>query len=380
MTLVPILLIVLSVSFAACVGLALLVRRLALATGVVDRPNGRKIHMKPIPRLGGLAIYAAFWTPLLVAYLFTDFFSRGSSTVWSPRLTGFLLCSVGLLVLGVIDDIRGLSASSKLPVEVVLASVMYFAGFAIKAVNIPLIGGVDLGPLALPVTILWFVGMANAMNLLDGIDGAAAGISAIAAISLAVAMPWERTNPLLLTFCLIGASVGFLVHNFPPARIFMGDSGSLFLGFTLAAIATRVHHKSTAAVAMLVPISALAVPLADTAMAVTRRLWHRRPVFSADNGHVHHRLLAMGLSARRSVLVLYGMAGLCGLVAVGIARIGGSQALILVMLLGVSLALVLWKVKILRVPGSPPLQAGEEGGPVGVAAAAESKGGKTSTD
>ncbi len=349
-----------------------LVRRLALATGAIDQPSHRKIHSEPIARLGGVAIFAAFWTPLLLVHLFTDILSRETSLLWSPRLIGFLVCSVALLVLGVIDDIRGLSAGSKFPVEVALASAMYFAGFAIKAVNIPLVGGVELGLFALPVTVLWFVGMANAMNLIDGLDGAAAGIAAIAAIALAVAMPWEFTKPLIVALCLIGASAGFLIHNFPPARIFMGDSGSLFLGFTLAAMATMVHQKSTAAVAMLVPIAALAIPIADTSMALLRRLWHRRPLFSGDAGHVHHRLLARGMSARRSVLVLYGIAALCGLVAVGIARTGGSQALILTALLGLLMVLVLRRLGILNLPDSSNQpQAG--GG-------AESKLEKASTD
>ena len=371
MTLVPVLM-VLSVSSAACVVIALLVRWLALATGAVDRPNHRKIHSAPIPRLGGVAIFAAFWTPLLLAYLFTDILSRQSTVLWSPGLIGFLLCSVGLLVLGVIDDIRGLSASSKLPVEVVLAIVMFFAGFAIKIVNVPVIGTVDLGSLALPVTVLWFVGIANAVNLLDGTDGAAAGISAIAAIALAAAMPWERSKPLLVALCLAGASAGFLVHNFPPARIFMGDSGSLFLGFTLATIATMVHHKSTAAVAMLVPIAALAIPIADTSMAVLRRLRHRRPVFSADTGHFHHRLLATGMSSRRVVLILYGMTALCGLVAVGIAKAGGGRTLVLVALLGLLLALVLRRLGILSLPDSPRRpQAGDGSRPAGAAGGGE---------
>ena len=343
----------LPISLAACAVLTPLVRRLALATGAIDQPSHRKIHSEPIARLGGVAIFAAFWTPLLLVHLFTDILSRETSLLWSPRLIGFLVCSVALLVLGVIDDIRGLSAGSKFPVEVALASAMYFAGFAIKAVNIPLVGGVELGLFALPVTVLWFVGMANAMNLIDGLDGAAAGIAAIAAIALAVAMPWEFTKPLIVALCLIGASAGFLIHNFPPARIFMGDSGSLFLGFTLAAMATMVHQKSTAAVAMLVPIAALAIPIADTSMALLRRLWHRRPLFSGDAGHVHHRLLARGMSARRSVLVLYGIAALCGLVAVGIARTGGSQALVLTALLGLLLVLVLRRLGILSLPDTP---------------------------
>ena len=374
-------LVTLAVSLAASAVLTPLVRRLGLATGAVDLPDHRKIHSEPIARLGGVAIFAAFWMPLLLVHLFTDILSRESTLLWSPRLIGFLVCSVALLVLGVIDDIRGLSAQSKFPVEVVLASVMYFAGFAIKGVNIPLIGAVELGPLALPVTVLWFVGMANAMNLIDGIDGAAAGISAIAAISLAVAMPWEQTKPLIVALCLIGASAGFLVHNFPPARIFMGDSGSLFLGFTLAAMATMVHQKSTAAVAMLVPIAALAIPIADTSMAVLRRLRHRRPLFSADAGHVHHRLLASGMSARRSVLVLYAIAALCGLVAVGIARTGGSQALTLTALLGLLLVLVLRRLGILNLPGSPRRsQAADGSRPAEAAGGAGSELEKASTD
>ena len=338
----------LAISFAASLVLTPLVRWLGLAAGAVDHPNHRKVHSRSVSRLGGVAIFAAFWTPLFLALFFRDLSSLKDVAVWSPRLLGFMACSSVLLVMGVVDDFRGLSARSKIPIEVALGCAMYFCGFGIKVVTVPLLGGLDIGPLALPFTVLWFVGIVNAINLIDGIDGAAAGVSAIAAISLAAAMPPGIIKPLLLALCLIGASCGFLVHNFPPARIFMGDAGSLFLGFTLATLATMAHHKSTATVAMLVPIAALAVPIADTASAVVRRLLHRRPVLSADDGHVHHRLLALGLSTRKSVLLLYLVTALCGLAAVNIARAGGSRALVLTALLGVLLAAVLYKLGILR--------------------------------
>ena len=288
-----------AVSFATCVLLTPLARRLGLMLGAVDHPDRRRVHSEPIPSLGGAAIFGAFMVPLLAAY-FMGYITGENGVLWSPRLLGFLVCSTVLFLLGVLDDVRGLSSRVKFPVEIALACAMYFSGFAVNLVTVPMIGSVELGLFALPFTVLWFVGMANAMNLIDGMDGAAAGIAAIAALALASATtPTGNIKPILLAVCLVGASGGFLVHNFPPARVFMGDSGSLFLGWTLATVATMTHHKSTAAVAMLVPIAALAVPIADTTSAMVRRALYRRPIFSADSGHVHHRLLALGLSPRR---------------------------------------------------------------------------------
>lgn len=303
-----------------------LVSRLARRYGVVDQPGGRRMHPRPTPRLGGLAIFAGLLLPQL-AILFLG--NRVTSRYLEAGSDMLLLLggAAAFFALGLLDDVRFLSAWHKLPVEVLVASLLYLAGFGVRVLSNPFGAPVPLGMLAAPVSVLWIVGIANAVNFMDGIDGAAAGVAALAVFAVVCATGLEgNVVTWVLATCLIGSALGFLLHNWPPASIFMGDSGALLLGYVLAIVSLVSMQKSTAALALLVPIAALALPIVDTTLAVARRLVQRRPVMAGDNEHIHHRLLELGLPARTALLVIYGISAVCALVAVLLANSGRMTA------------------------------------------------------
>jgi len=283
-------------------------RRFALRHRLFDdHVSTRKVHGRPIPRLGGLAIALAFYVPLLALLFETS--SVGEIFYARTNLaTAFLLGGVGICALGLFDDLRGSGAGLKFIVQFGIAGALFYAGFRIDVLSLPFVGTIALGPLSLIVTLVWIVGVINAMNLIDGLDGLAAGVGlfGVATTFMLAAM---RGDPIMMLFmaALGGALVGFLFYNFNPASIFMGDTGSMFLGYVLAVGSVQTSQKSTTAVAILVPILALGVPIADTALAMLRRAIRRRPIFSADRAHIHHKLLDLGLSQRQAVLVLYGV-------------------------------------------------------------------------
>lgn len=295
---------------AAVVGMILtpIVRGLALRWQVVDRPGGRHVHRRTIPRLGGTAICVSFLVPLAglfhaesaVAAIF-----RGESS----RAWGLIAGAVSMCVLGVIDDTRGVRAIYKLLVQIVVATIAFGCGFRIEAVNLPLLGTLSMGVFALPVTVFWIVGIVNAVNLIDGLDGLAGGVVFFAALTnLVVAVLSGNIFVAIVMASTMGAVLAFLFYNFNPARIFMGDSGSYFLGYVLATTSLfGSSQKASTTVSLLVPMVALGVPIFDTLFAMVRRFLERRSIFSPDRGHVHHRLLDMGITHRRAVLILYGV-------------------------------------------------------------------------
>jgi UDP-GlcNAc:undecaprenyl-phosphate/decaprenyl-phosphate GlcNAc-1-phosphate transferase len=294
-----------------------LVKRLAFRVGAVSYPGGRHIHQRAVPRLGGLAIALAFFTGVLVL-------TRTSAAV-AAAFNGYGLWLVGILgggaamcLLGLMDDTRGIKATHKLAVQVAVAFFAYQCGLRIDAVYIPFVGDLGMGWLALPATLLWIVGVVNAVNLIDGLDGLAAGVVLFAAgTNLFVAFRGGAVVVVLLSAATAGAAFGFLFHNFNPARIFMGDSGSYFLGYVLA-VTALLSHKASTAVSILVPLVALGVPIVDTLFAMVRRILERRSVFSPDRGHIHHRLLDMGITHRRAVLIIYGFCVACTMLAIGL--------------------------------------------------------------
>jgi len=283
------------------------VRDLAARRGLLDHAHShRKVHGRPVPRLGGVAIVLAFLTPLL-ALAFVS--SEVGRRLWEGReqTIALVLGGLGIAALGVFDDLRGSRARTKLLVQFALAALMYWSGYRIDRIANPFGAELQLGWFGLPFTMLWIAGVTNAMNLIDGLDGLAGGVALIGVCtSFAVAATHGEPLMLLVTASLAGAIVGFLFYNFNPATIFMGDSGSMFLGFVLATTAIRSNQKSSTAVAIAVPILALGIPIADTLLAMGRRALRGAPIFSADRGHIHHRLMDRGLSHRQSVLVIYG--------------------------------------------------------------------------
>jgi UDP-GlcNAc:undecaprenyl-phosphate GlcNAc-1-phosphate transferase len=297
-----------------------LVRRLALRIGAVSVPGGRHVHGQAIARLGGISIAFAFVTPILALFV-VDSVVAESIRENARIAVGLMVGGAMTCLIGLVDDIRGVKAVQKLAVQIAAASLAFACGFRISAINLPLIGDFSMGVFAFPITVLWIVGVTNAVNLIDGLDGLAAGVVFFAAVTNFV-VAYISGSPLVavLMASMMGALIGFLFYNFNPARIFMGDSGSNFLGFVLASTSLAgASQKASTAVSLLVPIVALGVPIFDTLLSMVRRWLERRPIFSPDRGHVHHRLLDLGVTHRRAVLILYAISIVFTIAAIGIS-------------------------------------------------------------
>ncbi|RKD22040.1 undecaprenyl-phosphate alpha-N-acetylglucosaminyl 1-phosphate transferase [Caminicella sporogenes] len=289
-----------------------LVKKLAYKLGAIDIPkDDRRIHKTPIPRLGGLAIYLGFLISVLI-FLEVD-----------RAIAGMIIGASIIIITGIIDDLNPLPPKVKLTLQIISALVLVKFGVKIDFISNFFKSGkvIDLKILSIPITIFWIVGITNTVNLIDGLDGLAAGISSIVAITLAyIAYVNQSIIPnagetAILTLIVAGACIGFLPYNFNPAKIFMGDTGSLFLGFILAAISINGSIKGATTLAIVVPILALGLPIFDTAFAILRRVYNGRPIMEADKGHLHHRLLSIGLCQRRAVLILYLISSMLGLSA-----------------------------------------------------------------
>ena len=306
------------------------VRWLAFRLGAVANPGDRFIHQHPTARLGGLAMYLGFG---LAAALFST----------EPTTLGLLLSAAIITTLMVFDDIGGVRPLFKLGFQIA-ASLLAIVGFGISIRFIGLPGGViTLAPLvSVVLTLLWFVSLQNTINFLDGVDGLAAGVVAIVAATLLLAaINRNETGIVILAGALIGACIGFLFFNWHPARIFMGDSGSNFLGFTLAALSVLSVAKGTVVLALIVPVAALAIPILDTGWAIVRRRRRGRSIATPDTEHLHHRLLDFGLSPRETALVFY--FGTAIFAAVGLTIYGHRKVLlvaILLLLLGIGIIVV----------------------------------------
>lgn len=294
-----------------------LVKRFAFKIGAIDKPNYRKVHTRIMPRLGGLAIYAAFIVAVLAVLPFVP--ERMLSSYDLNLIFSIMAGGTIIVLLGALDDRIELSAKIKLLGQIAAACVVVF-GFGVKIdlVNVPF--GATMQPIAdwlsIPLTILWIVGVTNAINLIDGLDGLAAGVSGIAIATIlvmALVMGFEPT--ILLSCVLLGGIVGFLFYNFHPAKIFMGDSGSLFLGFCLATL-SMIGFKQVTLVSFVTPLLIIGVPLSDTFFAIVRRWINKQPIFAPDKGHLHHRLRDLGFSHRRTVLIIYGIAAFFGCCAI----------------------------------------------------------------
>ena len=327
-----------------------LARRLAHRVGAIDHAlSSRKVHKAPIPRLGGIAIVGAFFAPM-VALAFTHtgigdlFFARRQAVL------GLFLGGAVIAALGIYDDIKGAGAKTKFALQFGVGGLVYALGYRIDVIANPFGAPIELGWLGLPFTLLWVAGVINALNLIDGLDGLAGGVAFISLVTVFIAAA-ANGYPLMMlaSAALAGAVLGFLRYNFNPATIFMGDTGSMFLGFVLATTAIRTSLKPTAAVALIVPIVALGVPIADTLLAMTRRAMRGAPLFQADRDHIHHRLLARGLSQRQTVLVLYAASAGLGLVALALTRSTGSQAALILLGLVLTTGLLLRRLGYLQV-------------------------------
>jgi UDP-GlcNAc:undecaprenyl-phosphate GlcNAc-1-phosphate transferase len=292
-------------------GIAALATPIALQIGrrlhLYDAPDGRrKIHTGLIARTGGLAIAAGFLAPLL-GLLFVGNAFAADLKANEARMTAFLAGAVAILLLGVYDDVRGVGAGGKLVVQTAVGGLLWWAGLRFETVTL---GGdvIAFGMWSLPLTMLWVAGIINAMNLIDGLDGLAAGVAFFAALSLFIISLLDGNMMLgLFAAALAGSVLGFLFYNFAPALIFMGDSGSMTIGYVFAAAALWSAGKRSTALALALPVLALGLPIADTVLAFTRRTLSGQSPFHSDRKHIHHRLLDAGMSQRKAVLVLYGL-------------------------------------------------------------------------
>lgn len=309
------------IAFAVAVIATPIARRWALRVGAISPPGGRHMPGRSVPRLGGLALALAWLLPVVGMVMHAG---------WGVRLRpgehhefiGLVIGATLLCAVGARDDARGVRASVKLAFQVAAALIAFGFGFRLEAIQLPFIGALSMGVFALPVTVLWIVGVTNAVNLIDGLDGLAAGVAFVAALtSFVIASLSGSAFVALLMAALMGALVGFLLFNFNPARIFLGDSGSYFLGFVLAttSLGGALQQKASTAVSLLVPVLALGLPIFDTLFSMLRRLVERRPIFSGDRGHVHHRLLDLGLTHRRAVVFMYGVSVLFAGGAIGVS-------------------------------------------------------------
>lgn len=346
------------VALLAALALTPAARRLAVRLGAIDHAlSSRKIHGRPIPRLGGLAIVGGFYLALAAVAL-ADPAALDLLLEDGTRSAALLLGGLAVAGLGVHDDLHGATARVKLLVELGLAALLYAAGYRIDVVALPFLEPIALGWLGLPVTLLWIAGVVNAVNLVDGLDGLAAGVALVAAAATGVlAAVGGSAVVVIQAAALGGAALGFLRANFHPASIFMGDTGSLFLGFVLAATSLRTHHDASTAVGLLGSALVLGLPIADTALAVARRALRGVPLFSADRGHLHHRLLARGLGHRDAVLILYGVSLLSSAAAVLLALGGDALDALVLAALAVGGPLALWRLGVLRPSQLPSLLA-----------------------
>jgi len=303
------------VSLVLALGLTPLVKKFAIKVGAVDVPNARKVHTTIMPRLGGLAIFLSF---VLTFFLVLPFLPDSISVREVNFIKAFLVGGTMTILLGAFDDRFDLPAKLKFLVQIATACVVVF-GFDIRIefANIPFHTYASVESwIAIPFTILWIVGVTNAINLIDGLDGLAAGVSAIAIGTITV-MAFLMGNFIVALLCLLllGSIIGFLYFNFHPAKIFMGDSGALFLGFSLALL-SLLGFKQVAIVSFLTPLILIGVPLSDTLFAIVRRWMQKKPIFSPDKGHLHHCLREIGFSHRQTVLIIYGIAAFFGVLAV----------------------------------------------------------------
>lgn len=298
-------------------------KRLAIRFDAIDYPSARRVNMLPVPRLGGVAIFGGIVAALVCLMIGMQFF--GWSNPFMPHdgievnYVGVLIGIAFMFTVGVVDDVVDLSPKVKMAGQVVAACIVAASGLLLSDIHNPIGEGyVEFGWVSYPLTVFYLVAFANVINLIDGLDGLAAGITAISATTILVfAVVTHRPDAAMISVLLLGACIGFLKDNFYPASIFMGDSGALLLGFALGIISLFAVARSALFVSLLVPILAAGVPILDTFFAIVRRKREHRPIDEADKGHIHHRLMKAGFSQRTTVLIMWAwtaMLALCGMV------------------------------------------------------------------
>lgn len=300
------------------------VKKLAQKIGAIDVPkDSRRMHKKPIPRLGGLAIFYGFLISILCFYPI------------DRQFVGIIIGTLIIVGVGIVDDVKQLPARVKLLAQLIAAVVVVMHNIRIVAISVPSFmveGGIlPLGILSIPVTIIWIIAVTNAVNLIDGLDGLAVGVSSIATFSLFfIAILAGEPKVALLTAAVAGACIGFMPYNFNPAKIFMGDTGALFLGFILSVVCIQGLFKGYVITSFVVPFLILGLPIFDTLFAILRRVKNKKPIMSPDRGHLHHKLVDMGFSQKQAVAILYVISSLLGITGVVVVEEGAAQAIVFV--------------------------------------------------
>lgn len=322
------------ICFISSILITPVVKKLAFVIGATDKPNQRKVHQKIMPRLGGLAIYISFVIGVFIFHPVSPFLLPNA-------LKAIMLGSGIIIITGVLDDMFEISPKMKMLGQLLAAAVViFFGGIQVEFINLPFINDpLHFGFLSVPITFLWIVGITNAINLIDGLDGLAAGVSSIAIITISgMAILFGNPFVVVMGAILLASTVGFLFYNFHPAKIFMGDTGALFLGYMIAVL-SLLGFKNVTFISFIIPIIILGVPISDTFFAILRRIVNKKPLSAPDKSHLHHCLLRLGFTHRQTVLIIYAMAAFFGLAAIifSQAKTLGSVALIVVLLIVIEL-------------------------------------------
>lgn len=315
--------------------------KLAVRIKAVDYPTERKVHREPVPRLGGVSIYIGFVIAFVFYMLFritTNTYSAGEVIANNMDIIGIFAGATFMFAFGCLDDIYQITARFKFLGQIAAAVIVVSFGVIIEFVGNPAGGLINIPRnFAIVLTIFWIVGLTNTFNFIDGLDGLAAGVGTIAIFALYFSsMETGKFNIALILVALAGTLLGFLRHNFNPAKIFMGDSGSMFLGFILGAITVQTAAKSTATLALLVPIVIMGVPIFDAGYAIWRRFINKKPLTVADKEHIHHRLLKRGFSHRKAVLLIYGWTAVLSGVGIALRFANGPLRLALLVVFAAS--------------------------------------------
>jgi len=346
------------VSALGCIAIAFVVSFVAtpLAIWISKRANAydvpkddRRMHTAPIPRLGGIAIFISFFvcTFILRALINTGYIADQDAATLIGKLQAVLIAGALIFLLGIVDDVKGLRARYKLLGQIGCASLAFALGVRIPAITVfgwHFTGETGAGMfVSFIITVIWLVAITNMINLIDGLDGLAAGVVGIAALAIAYSAYINGYPSSAFAMAVIaGASLGFLPFNFYPAKVFMGDSGAMFLGFALASVAIISPAKGATVVAIIAPVLVLGVPLFDIAFAMIRRLIRRQSIFEADKGHLHHQLTRIGIGQRRSALMLYGISGIMGIAAIVFSRELYLEAIGLFLIAVVFIFVLIW--------------------------------------
>lgn len=315
--------------------------KLAHKLGIIDNPkqDDRRVHKAPTPRVGGIAMVAGVMLSVLLFYILSFFIDINIDN----RLIGYVLGAAVIFIMGFVDDLKSLKPLYKFLLQLIAGMIIYVFGISIVGVKIPFIYPqmIDFGIWAFPITLMWVLGITNAVNLIDGLDGLAAGISSIASVSLLIifAIVGAPAEALIITIALVGATVGFLPYNFNPAKTFMGDTGSNFLGYTLATVSIMGMAKGYTILAIVAPLIVCGVPVFDMLFAIVRRLAKHQKLTAPDKGHIHHRLLKHGFSQKQAVLILYGLTSILGITAVTLVTGMTKQGILCIIL-----AIIIWVI------------------------------------